>query len=433
MDIIGVSFLCDSNGRLIKFLRDDMGLSARLKPGQPFTLAFETESIGKAFKFLSEIKKSGSAFDWELCVMKDKACEVLHFAGYAMLDSVFVVGSKTRADVIQFCEDLMIINNEQANSIRSLMKDQIHSSQGTSEIERKYYEELTRLNSELESTQRQLEKKNLELEKAYSKLQRVQEELIQSEKMASLGRLVSGFAHEINTPIGIALTASSSLCTAQQTISAMLSQEEVDEEDLVSNLEVIREAAELTLSNTRRAAELVKSFKRTSIDQSAETRRLFDMCEVIQDVTVSLVSRFRQTAIEIVSNCPGTVNVYGYPGAISQILTNLMMNSLIYGFDDGKLPGKILIEVEAKDNMLHFDYADTGKGMEEDVVRHLFEPFFTTRRARGGTGLGMYICYNIVTSRLKGSITCESSPGRGSVFHITFPVEKIREQEEILS
>lgn len=425
MDVIGISFLCDSNGRLIRFLRDDMGLSMRLKQGQPFTLAFETESISKAFKFLSEIKKCGNAFDWELCVMKDNVCEVLHFAGYAMQDNIFIVGSKTRSDVIQFCEELMIINNEQANDIRLLMKDQLKSSQGTSGIENKYYEELTRLNNELENIQRQLEKKNFELERAYAELQRTQEKLIQSEKMASLGRLVSGFAHEINTPIGIAVTASSSLYDAQRHISEMLSQEEVDEEELVSNLETVREASELTLANLRRAAELVKSFKRTSIDQSAETQRLFDICEVISDVIVSLSSRFRQTGIEIITDCPGNINIYGYPGAISQILTNLMMNSLIYGFDDGKLSGKIIIDVESKHNMLYFDYADTGKGMDETALKHLFEPFFTTRRAKGGTGLGMYVCYNIVTSRLKGTITCESSPDRGVLFHIAFPLEKI--------
>ena len=424
-DIVGVAFLCDMHGRLIRFLRDDMGLSEKLRPGQPFIMAFDTESISKAFKFLSEVKANGTAFDWELCVMKGHACEVLHFAGYAMPDSMFIVGSKTRSGVIQFCEELMIINNEQANSVRALMKEQISASHGQNEVEKKYYEELTRLNNDLEIIQRQLEKKNLELENAYAALQLAQEKLVQSEKMASLGRLVSGFAHEINTPIGIAITASSSLYDAQQNITRMLSAEEADEEELVSDLETIKEASELTLSNLKRAAELVKSFKRTSIDQSVETKRLFDISEVIRDLMISLNNKFRQTEIGINVDCPEKLNIYGYPGAISQILTNLMMNSLIYGFEDGKLSGKISIQVQLKDDMVYLDYGDTGQGMDEAVVKKLFEPFFTTRRARGGTGLGMYICYNIVTSRLKGTIACESSPGMGTQFHITFPVEKI--------
>jgi signal transduction histidine kinase len=424
-DAVGISLLCDSNGRLIKFLRDDLGLSAHLKPGQPFTLIFDTESMGKAFKFMSEVKSKTTAFDWELCVMQNNACEVLHFAGYATQDNLFIVGAKTRSGVIQFCEELMIINNEQANVVRSLMKEQIKGAQGQSELEKKYYEDLTRLNNELENIQRQLEKKNLELENAYAALQRAQEELVQSEKMASLGRLVSGFAHEINTPIGIAITASSSLYDARQNITRMLAEEEADEEELVSELETVKEAAELTLSNLKRAAELVKSFKRTSIDQSVDSKRLFDINEVIRDLMISLNNKFRQTKIEISVDCPEKLNIYGYPGAISQILTNLIMNSLIYGFEDGTLPGKISIQAWLKDGIVYLDYSDTGQGMEEAVVQKLFEPFFTTRRARGGTGLGMYICYNIVTSQLKGTIACESLPGKGTQFHITFPVEKI--------
>lgn len=265
---------------------------------------------------------------------------------------------------------------------------------------------------------------NKELSATIAELERTRDQLIQSEKMASLGRLVSGFAHEINTPVGIAITASSSLYDAQQNIKRMLSQEEVEEEELIGNLDTIREASELTLSNLRRAADLVSSFKRTSIDQTAETARLFGVCEVIHDVILSLGNKFRPTRIEIRADCPEELNIFGYPGSVSQILTNLMMNSLIYGFEDGTLPGQILIHARSENYTVFLDYEDTGKGMDETVLKNLFEPFFTTRRARGGTGLGMYICYNIVKDRLKGTIECESSPGHGTRFHITFPLEK---------
>jgi signal transduction histidine kinase len=431
-NIGGVSFLCDMHGRLIEFLRDDIGISARLRPGQPFSMVFDTESIQKGFKFFSEVKSKGTAFDWELCVVIGGRCEVLHFAGYASANNIFIVGAKTRSGVLHFCDELVRINNDQANSVRSLMKDQISASREHSEREKKYYEELTRLNNELESIQRQLEKKNIEQERlnkelsaTIAELERTRDQLIQSEKMASLGRLVSGFAHEINTPIGIAITASSSLYDSQQNIKRMLSQEEVEEEELVSNLDTIREASELTLSNLRRAADLVSSFKRTSIDQTAETARLFGVCEVIHDVILSLGNKFKPTGIEIRADCPEELNIFGYPGSVSQILTNFMMNSLIYGFEDGTLPGQILIHARSENNTVFFDYEDTGKGMDENVVKNLFEPFFTTRRARGGTGLGMYICYNIVKDRLNGTIECESSPGHGTRFHITFPLEKL--------
>lgn len=443
---VGVSFLCDMHGRITRFLRDDIGFSERLKIGQPFIMGFDTENLQKAMHFFSEIKEKGSGFGWELCVSTSKSFEVLHFAGYAEKESVFIVGAKTRSEVIHFCDELMDINNEQANTVRQLMKEQISGSRAQTEQEIKYYEELTRLNGELESTQRQLERSNLQLTDANTllneqkvelerlngelsdtikELEQTRDELVQSEKMASLGRLVSGFAHEINTPIGIAVTASSALNDAQKNIVEMLSEEEVEEDDLVANLETISDAAELALSNLRRAADLVSSFKRTSIDQTAETPRLFDVCEVIQDVVISMSSTFRSTQIDLHTDCPEPINTYGYPGAVSQILTNLMTNSLMHGFDDGKRPGNISICARVKEKTVHLDYADTGSGMSETVAQNLFEPFFTTRRARGGTGLGMYICYNIITNRLKGDIRCESAPDQGTRFYVTFSAENV--------
>lgn len=430
---VGISFLCDMHGRISEFLHDDIGIRERLKPGQPFILCFDTENVQKAMKFFSEIKQKGTAFDWELCVSLNKRYEVLHFAGYAGTGNIFVVGARPRSGLICFCDELMKINNEQANAVRALMKEQIIASRDQTEKEKKYYEELTRLNNELESIQRQLEKKNAELERlnrelslTIEELGRTREELIRSEKMASLGRLVSGFAHEINTPVGIAITASSSLYDAQQNIAQMLSREEVNEEELIEHLETIREASQLTLVNLRRAGDLVGSFKRTSIDQTAENPRLFGIYEAIDDVRLSLGNKFKRTDISVRIDCPRELSIFGYPGALSQILTNLMMNSLIHAFEDGKLPGQINIRAELKDNILHLEYADTGRGMDEEAVKKLFEPFFTTRRARGGTGLGMYICYNIVVSRLRGVIECESKPGEGTRFRIAFPVEKIQ-------
>ncbi len=443
---VGVSFLCDMHGRIIRFLRDDIGLSGRMRPGQPFTMGFDTENIRKAFGFFSEIKEKGSGFGWELCVAAGEKFEVLHFAGYAEKDSIFIVGAKTRSEVIYFCDELMIINNEQANTVRQLMKQQISGTREQTEQEIRYYEELTNLNNELESTQRELERTNLqltgantllneqkqelerlnrELSETVKELERTRDELVQSEKMASLGRMVAGFAHEINTPIGIALTAASTLQDERESIRDLLSREEVEEDELVQHLETIHEAADLTVSNLRRSAELVSSFKRTSIDQTSETPRLFDVCDVIQDTVNSLSNAFRGTRIEIIKNCPEKINTYGYPGALSQVLANFMMNSLIHGFEDGEMLGNIIISAYVRNGQIHLDYEDSGKGMDETAVRNLFEPFFTTRRAKGGTGLGMYLSYNIIKSRLKGDIRCESAPATGTRFFITFPVEKI--------
>ncbi len=255
------------------------------------------------------------------------------------------------------------------------------------------------------------------------KLHRLHHELVQSEKMASLGRLVAGFAHEINTPIGVAVSAASTLQDNADAITQLLEHEEVDEDDLVSVLESIKEAANLTLSNLKRASNLVRSFKRTAIDQTQDEIRRFEVGAAIFDVITMLHNQFKQTGIEIQVDCPDDLSIDSVPGTLEQILTNLMMNSLIHGFEEGQKAGRILIAVTPSEENLHLEYSDTGKGIAPSHLEKIFEPFFTTHRAHGGTGLGLYICYNLVTTQLHGHITCESSPGKGVLFVIDYPVQ----------
>jgi predicted ATPase/signal transduction histidine kinase len=268
----------------------------------------------------------------------------------------------------------------------------------------------------------QLNTKTVQLNAKVEELVQTRHSLVQSEKMASLGRLVAGFAHELNTPIGVAVGTASVLRTKSQLINQLLEQEEVDEEELVAALEKIDEASELTLSNLKRAANLVNSFKRTAVDQTEEKVRRFEVKTSIEDVINTLHNQFRQTAIEIQLDCSDDMKIYSIPGALEQILTNLMMNSFIHGFEEGKNAGQIVIAVRLEGELLLIDYSDTGKGIVPDALEKIFEPFFTTNRARGGSGLGMYICYNLVTSKLNGAMTCESTPSKGVLFRIEFPV-----------
>ncbi|MDM8557873.1 ATP-binding sensor histidine kinase [Candidatus Parabeggiatoa sp. HSG14] len=254
-------------------------------------------------------------------------------------------------------------------------------------------------------------------------LTQTRHELVQSEKMASLGRLVAGFAHELNTPIGVAVGSASTLQKKSKFINNLLEQEEVDEEELVSALDTIDQAADLTLSNLRRAAGLVKSFKRTAVDQTSEDVRKFEVKTTIEDVINTLHNKFKQTAIEIQLDCPDDLAVYSIPGVLEQILTNLLMNSLIHGFDEGKNAGSINTKVQFDGNNLCLEYSDNGKGISEENLEKIFEPFFTTHRAHGGSGLGMYICYNLVTSQLHGTMSCDSTLGKGVVFRIEFPIQ----------
>jgi predicted ATPase/GAF domain-containing protein len=248
-------------------------------------------------------------------------------------------------------------------------------------------------------------------------------ELVQSEKMASLGRLVAGFAHELNTPIGVAVGIASTGQKKMKAILHLLDEEEVDEEELVSGLERLDEMAELTLSNLDRAANLVSSFKRTAIDQSSDEVRHFKVKMAIFDVINTLQNHFKQTAIKFQVDCPDDIAVYSMAGALEQILTNLIMNSLIHGFSEGKAAGTINIMARLEKDNLHLEYSDTGAGIAPENLGNIFEPFFTTHRAHGGSGIGLYICYNIVTSQLKGTITCDSTIGKGVRFIIDFPVQ----------
>jgi signal transduction histidine kinase len=280
--------------------------------------------------------------------------------------------------------------------------------------------EIRILNADLEQ---RVADRTADLNTKMDELVQTRNELLQSEKMASLGRLVAGFAHEINTPIGVAVGAASTLNEIATQVNALLQHEEVDEQELLSLLESVDEAADLTLSNLRRAVRLVSSFKRTAVDQSSETARLFDVHETVEDVNNSLYNKFKNTSIQITVDCPAPLTLYGFPGALDQILTNLMMNSYVHAFDDGKREGQIYIETRLiKDSKLRIVYSDTGKGMNQEALNNIFEPFFTTRRGKGGTGLGMYICYNLITSQLSGTITCQSELGKGTVFTIEYPV-----------
>jgi len=195
-------------------------------------------------------------------------------------------------------------------------------------------------------------------------------------------------------------------------------------DELLSALDGIDKGSNLTLSNLERAANLVSSFKRTAVDQTSDEVRSFQVKEVINDTINTLHSHFKKTDINIQVDCPNALKIKSLPGALEQVMTNLLMNSLIHGFEQGQQAGSIHINVPLFDGKnLHLEYSDNGKGITQENLAKVFEPFFTTHRAHGGSGLGMYICYNIVTTQLLGTITCESTFGKGVVFKIDYPVK----------
>ncbi len=260
------------------------------------------------------------------------------------------------------------------------------------------------------------------LDDSIETLRATRDQLIETEKMASLGRLVAGFAHEINTPMGIAVGAVSHGDETIDQLQALLVKDEVTEQELMQQLGYLREGHHLALTNLRRAADLVQRFKRTSIDRGSQQKREYQLAELIQDVLTALHNMLKHTAIKVSVACPDNLSVYGIPGLLEQILTNLITNSIHYGFDNGKQPGQISIQCRSDDQRLIMDYRDDGAGMSEPVRQKAFEPFFTTGRERGGSGLGLYVAYNIVTQQMAGVIQLDSSPGAGVHFHIEWPV-----------
>ncbi|MES2296157.1 MAG: GAF domain-containing sensor histidine kinase [Pseudomonadota bacterium] len=268
-----------------------------------------------------------------------------------------------------------------------------------------------------------LEKQNAALNSALTALQQAQSELVRQEKLASLGRLVAGVAHEINTPLGICVTATSHLVQELKLTREELAAGEMTEESLQQFLDIIDQSLRIMTTNTQRAAALVRSFKQVAVDQSSNDIRSFKLRHYLDEVLLSLQPKLKGRKVEIALDCDPALMLESFPGAISQIVTNMVVNSLVHGFEhEGE--GRIAIAVKAEGEDIAMEYSDNGVGMDADTLGKLFDPFFTTKRGQGGSGLGAHILYNLVTGPLGGSVKVDSVPGQGLHYHLRFPRER---------
>lgn len=258
-------------------------------------------------------------------------------------------------------------------------------------------------------------------ENALSELRAAQKNLIEAEKLAALGGLVAGVAHEVNNPVGISLTVASSLSRRCDAFSREIASGELRRSRLNEFIADNRDAADQLVANLHRAGELIQSFKQVAVDRSHAERRGFDLREASEQIVASLRPGLGKKRLSLSLACPDGVAMDSYPGPYGQVLTNLFLNAVTHGFIDGR-PGEIKIVISQVDaaNVV-IDFSDNGAGMSEETRRKAFEPFFTTLRGQGGTGLGLHIVYNIVTQRLGGRISVESRPGEGSRFLIVLP------------
>jgi signal transduction histidine kinase len=262
---------------------------------------------------------------------------------------------------------------------------------------------------------------NLELRETLGQLEQTQAQLVQAGKMAALGDLVAGVAHEINTPVGVGVTAASHLENETREIATLYEEGRMKRGDLDRYLALSQDAAKLILSNLNRAAELIRSFKQVAVDQSGEGRRTFRVKEYLAEVCLSLRPVLKNTGHHLEISCPEDLELNSYPGVFSQIVTNFITNSLTHAYDEDEA-GSLLFDIGLQGGNVLFRYTDDGKGMSQDQVLHAFDPFFTTNREKGGSGLGLHIVYNLVTQKMLGTITCESKPGKGTTFVLIFPV-----------
>ena len=281
--------------------------------------------------------------------------------------------------------------------------------------------ELLNLNSELEQ---RVSKRTAELEASLETLKKTQGHLIQSEKMAALGGLVAGVTHEINTPIGLGVTASSFLEEKLFTLNKLYQSQDLSSKNFEKILRDAMDASATVKHNLKRAVELVGNFKEIAVDQSSEKRRRFNVRDYLDEILMSLQPKVKRTRHEIITICPEDLEINSYPGAFSQIITNLIINSLTHAFKNMD-PGEMEIRITAENNRLIIVYRDNGCGMSPDAAAKIFDPFFTTRRSSGGTGLGMYIVYNLVTQTLGGQIECITSQAEGMNITIRIPMENL--------
>ena len=298
----------------------------------------------------------------------------------------------------------------------------------SAKLDTKYH--LERQRFELEQQQRlQSEQLRKDLEESLSNLRTTQEQLIASEKMAVLGSLVAGIAHEINTPIGVAVTAASYAQERSREYEAALrrfAQDGDGEKAADESLKYVGEMEEssgLLLSNLLRASEIIRGFKQVSVDQASAAKRDFDLRGYLDEIVLSLHPRLKRGHYDVRIACPAGLCLSGYPGVLSQILTNLIINSLVHGFA-GTDRGGISIRAAILDGgVLRLRYADDGRGVSDEELAHIFEPFRTTMRNEGGSGLGTYIVYTLVTQKLRGKISADNA--RGLSYTMEFPVETV--------
>lgn len=262
-----------------------------------------------------------------------------------------------------------------------------------------------------------------ELQDSLESLKKAQVQLVQSEKMAALGNLVSGVAHEVNTPLGNAITGGSIIVRETQQLLRQMEEGTLKKSFMEQKLHILNETADLLLKSINHAANLIRSFKRISVDQSVEDKREFNLYEYLEEIMLAFHNKLKKIPVTVIVEGDHDLIIRSYPGAYAQIISNFIQNSLLHGFNNTTPDATITIHFEVHEQHLILTYADNGAGMDAKIKKIAFEPFTTTKRNAGGTGLGLNIVYNLITQTLAGTIELDSEPSKGVKLTMTLPVE----------
>lgn len=282
-----------------------------------------------------------------------------------------------------------------------------------------HQEKLQAFTSNLES---RVEERTKELSESLHTLKKAQTQLIESEKMASLGALVSGVAHEVNTPLGNAITGSSIIKQETAELEKRMNNGTMTKSYLQETITSLNETARLLFKSVDSAATLVRSFKKISVDQSIEDKRKFDIVEYTKEVVQTFNSKLKSIPVKVIIEASDSIIIYSFPGTFAQLLNNFIQNAIIHAFEFKKENAIINIKMNLVNNVFELSFEDNGAGMSEEIKKKAFDPFVTTKRNAGGTGLGLHIAYNLVSQKLKGTIELQTQEGIGTKFIVYIPV-----------
>lgn len=285
-------------------------------------------------------------------------------------------------------------------------------------------QEINELNVSLErrvaERTQSLKESNRQLQETLETLGRAKNDLVRSEKLAALGALVAGVAHEMNTPIGNSLTVASTLGERTHEIHQRFDAGNLKRSDLADYLDAADRAGEMLVHSMQRAHDLIVNFKQVAVDQTSENRREFDLAAIIEENLLVLRPGFKRLPYKIELKVPSGIEMNSYPGPLGQVISNIIANAMQHAFE-GMTSGILSVAAEPDGDQVRLIIEDNGIGMDDAVRQHAFDPFFTTKFGKGGSGLGLHIVFNIVSGVLGGKIDLESTPGRGSRFVVTLP------------